>query len=117
MMEFILCYGAPTEHWGLLPATKLASRKILIGRNIKRRTGPALCVFSLLGRDSLFRIHSGLCTGTVQHSNFCNTRKEKGSDSDANISLKSNSSEPMIAKTFYPGTNSTFRFQIFFSPK
>jgi hypothetical protein len=31
-------------HWGLLPATRLASRKILIEQNIKKRTGPALCV-------------------------------------------------------------------------
>ncbi len=26
--------------WGLLPATRLASRKIFIEQNIKRRTGP-----------------------------------------------------------------------------
>jgi hypothetical protein len=29
---------------GFLPATRLASRKILIEQNIKKRTGPALCV-------------------------------------------------------------------------
>jgi hypothetical protein len=44
MVEYILCYGDPGEHWGLLPATRLASKKILIEQNIKKRTGPALCV-------------------------------------------------------------------------
>jgi hypothetical protein len=44
MVECILCYGGPAEHWGPLPATRLASRKILIEQNIKQRTGPALCV-------------------------------------------------------------------------
>jgi hypothetical protein len=29
---------------GLLPATRLASRNILIEQNLKNRTGPALCV-------------------------------------------------------------------------
>jgi hypothetical protein len=47
-MEYIPCCTAPAEHWGLLPATRLASRK-----NIKRQTGPALCVFSLLGSQCL----------------------------------------------------------------
>jgi hypothetical protein len=60
MMEYIPCYGAPAEHWGLLPATKLASRKILIEQNIKRRTGPALFVFSLLGGNIqyIFSVHT-----------------------------------------------------------
>jgi hypothetical protein len=31
-------------HWDLLPATRLAGGKILIEQNIKKRTGPALCV-------------------------------------------------------------------------
>ncbi len=44
MVEYIPCYSAPAEHWGLLPATRLASREILIEQNIKKRTGPALCV-------------------------------------------------------------------------
>jgi hypothetical protein len=44
MAEHILCYDGPAEHWGLLPATRLASREILIEQNIKKRTGPALCV-------------------------------------------------------------------------
>jgi hypothetical protein len=43
-VEYILCYGGPAEHWGPLPATRLASRKILIEQNIKKRTGPSLCV-------------------------------------------------------------------------
>ncbi len=42
MVEYILCYGGPAEHWGPLPATRQASRKILIEQNIKKRTGPAL---------------------------------------------------------------------------
>jgi hypothetical protein len=49
MMEFIPCYGALAAHWGLLPATRLASREMLIEQNIKKRTGPALCV--LCGPD------------------------------------------------------------------
>jgi hypothetical protein len=49
MMEYIPCYSVPTVHWGLLPATRLASRKMLIEQ---MWTGPALCVFSLLGFDS-----------------------------------------------------------------
>jgi hypothetical protein len=44
MLEYIPCYGGPAEHWGLLPATRLASREIHIEQNIKKRTGPALCV-------------------------------------------------------------------------
>jgi hypothetical protein len=44
MLEYIPCYGGPAEHWGLLPATRLASREILIEQNIKKQTGPALCV-------------------------------------------------------------------------
>ncbi len=40
-MEYIPCCIAPVEHWGLLLASMLASRKILIEQNIKRRTGPA----------------------------------------------------------------------------
>jgi hypothetical protein len=42
MVEYITCYGAPTVHWGLLPASRLASMKILIEENIKVSTGPAL---------------------------------------------------------------------------
>jgi hypothetical protein len=42
MVEYILCYSAPAVHWGLLPVTRLANRKILIGKNIKIRIGPAL---------------------------------------------------------------------------
>jgi hypothetical protein len=44
MVEYIPCYRAPVEHWGFLPATRLASRIILFEQNIKKRTGPALCV-------------------------------------------------------------------------
>ncbi len=51
MLEYILFYGGPAGHWGPLPATRLASRKILIDQNIKKRTGPALC--SLCGLNHL----------------------------------------------------------------
>jgi hypothetical protein len=44
MVEYIPCYGGRAEHWGPLPATRLASRKILIEQNIKKPTEPALCV-------------------------------------------------------------------------
>ncbi len=50
MLEYIPCYGGPAEHWGPLPATRPASRKIIIEQNIKKRTGPALCVFCGLYR-------------------------------------------------------------------
>jgi hypothetical protein len=43
--------SAPAVYWGLLPATRLASRKILIQQNIKKRTGPALWL--LCGRTLL----------------------------------------------------------------
>jgi hypothetical protein len=51
--EYIPCYNAPTVHWYLLPATRLGSSKIFIEQNIKRRTGPALYVFSLLAYRTL----------------------------------------------------------------
>jgi hypothetical protein len=45
ILEYIPCYSGPAEHWGLPPsATRLASGEILIEQNIKKRTGPALCV-------------------------------------------------------------------------
>jgi hypothetical protein len=50
IVEYILCYSAPAEHWGFLPATRLASRIILLEQNIKKRTGPALCV--LCGKNN-----------------------------------------------------------------
>jgi hypothetical protein len=39
MMEYIPCYCAPGLHWGLLPAARLASRKILNEQNIKGGQG------------------------------------------------------------------------------
>jgi hypothetical protein len=39
MVEYILCYRGPAEHWGPLPATRLASREILIEQNIKSGQG------------------------------------------------------------------------------
>ncbi len=50
MVEYILSYGGPAEHRGPLLATRLASRKILIEQNIKKQTGPALCVLCGLAR-------------------------------------------------------------------
>jgi hypothetical protein len=44
MVKYIPCYSAPELHWDPLPATRLASRKLLIEQNIKTRAGPALCV-------------------------------------------------------------------------
>jgi hypothetical protein len=44
MVAYILYYGSPAEHWGPLPATRLASRKILIEQNMKKRKGSSLCV-------------------------------------------------------------------------
>jgi hypothetical protein len=49
MLEYIPCYGGPAEHWGILPATRLASREILIEQNVK--TGPALCVLCVHQRE------------------------------------------------------------------
>jgi hypothetical protein len=43
-VEYIPCYSAQELHWGLLPATRLASREILIEQNIIKRPGPSLCV-------------------------------------------------------------------------
>jgi hypothetical protein len=40
-MEHIPCCSTPQLDWGLLPVTRLASRKILIEQNFKRLTGPA----------------------------------------------------------------------------
>jgi hypothetical protein len=53
MVEYIPCCTAPAVHWGLLPATRLASRKILIEQNIKKRTGPALCVLCDVYRSNV----------------------------------------------------------------
>ncbi len=38
-MEYIPCYIAPAEHWGLLPATRLPNRKILIEQISKSGQG------------------------------------------------------------------------------
>jgi hypothetical protein len=54
MVEYIPCYSAPALHWGLLPASMLASRNILIEQNIKKRTGPAFFVLCGSHRPSVF---------------------------------------------------------------
>ncbi len=63
MVEYIPCYSAPELHWDLLPATRLASMKILIEQNIKKRTGPALCVLS--GSDHKMAKVPCVLNGTV----------------------------------------------------
>ncbi len=59
MVEYIPCYSALELQQGLLPATRLASRKILIEQNIKKRTAPALCVLCGFWSDQIVsqRIH------------------------------------------------------------
>ncbi len=42
MVGYIPYWSAPAVYWGLLSATRLACRKILIKQNIKKRTGAAL---------------------------------------------------------------------------
>jgi hypothetical protein len=73
MMEYIPCYSALELHRGLLPATRLASRKILIEQNIKKRTGPALCVLcGPVSTSSANRLERFLFKGT----NSCQKSKE-----------------------------------------
>jgi hypothetical protein len=56
MVKYIPCCTAPAVHWGLLPATRLASREILIEQNIKKRTGSALWLLcGLAGADLIFQ--------------------------------------------------------------
>jgi hypothetical protein len=71
MVEYIPCYSAPAVHWGLLPATRLASRKILVKQNIKKRTGPALCVLcgSILPTYPLY-INCKKNLHTIQYTDF-----------------------------------------------
>jgi hypothetical protein len=84
VVEYILCYGGPAEHWVPLSVTRLASRKILIEQNIKKRTGPALCV--LCGRDTEKEIDGlhkkGSTTCIVQyntlHANSCTVEQLVG---------------------------------------
>jgi hypothetical protein len=63
ILEYIPCYGGPAEHWGLLPATRLASSEILIEENIKKRTGPALCV--LCGCNNKSDLTAGVTSMSV----------------------------------------------------
>jgi hypothetical protein len=58
MVDYIPYYGASAAHWGLLLATRLANRKILIKQNIKRQTGSALYyiyIYNILGAPSTTR--------------------------------------------------------------
>ncbi len=73
MVEYILSYGGPAEHSGPLPATRLASRKILIEQNIKKQTGPALsvlCVHNILDyMQILYRQESDLAISSSPVTN------------------------------------------------
>jgi hypothetical protein len=42
LVEYIPCYSASAVLYGLLPASRIASRKIHVEQNIKIHTGPAL---------------------------------------------------------------------------
>jgi hypothetical protein len=60
MVEYILCDCTMHQRYTgcyTVPATRLVSRKILIEKNIKNRTGPALCVLCAY-HDSMFRMNS-----------------------------------------------------------
>jgi hypothetical protein len=48
MVVYIPSYGGPAEHWGSLPATRLASRKILIEQISKSGQGQH-SVYSVVG--------------------------------------------------------------------
>jgi hypothetical protein len=65
MVEYILCYGGPAEHWGPVPATRLASRKIFVEQNIKKRTGPALCVLCGPTRILYIKVMKTLARGSA----------------------------------------------------
>jgi hypothetical protein len=60
-MEYISCYSAPAVYWVLLPASRLASRKILAEQNIWIRIAPALWyIYNLLHVGCLQRyVHNG----------------------------------------------------------
>ncbi len=47
MLKYVLCYGGPAEHWDLLPASRLASKEILIEQNIKADRAITLCTLQL----------------------------------------------------------------------
>jgi hypothetical protein len=47
-LETAPMWVSPTQHWILLPVTRLAGRIILLEQNIKTRTGPALCLLCAL---------------------------------------------------------------------
>ncbi len=64
----LLC--GPAEHWSLLPATRLASRIILIEQNIKKRTGPALCVLC-----AYTGLHYVAFRPTLAHWRFSHSRR------------------------------------------
>jgi hypothetical protein len=87
MVECILCYGGPAEQWGPLPATRLASRKIITEQNITKGRGPALWVLCGCGNEikllvfpvglPCFTVHSRLYTSriSVDETNYCNSVK------------------------------------------
>jgi hypothetical protein len=71
MLEYIPCYGGPAEHWGLLPATRLASREILIEQQ-KVDRAITLCTLwsSLFTLKRVLYIKLYLYVQTVQDAYF-----------------------------------------------
>jgi hypothetical protein len=63
------CYGSPAEHWGPLPATRLASRKILIEQKKMLKSGQGYhSVYSVGMPDSPHPCHlTRYCTSVNVH--------------------------------------------------
>ncbi len=81
MMERIPCYSILELHQGLLPAARLASRKILIKQNIKKRTGPSLCV---------------LCGEHLYYCTLCNLHAYILSCGGSTMEVHQSISQPLI---------------------
>ncbi len=87
-MEYIPCYSGPAEHWGPLPATRLASRKILVEQNIKKRTGLSLCVLCGPISESMYTACSThLRTGLACTLSITREYMEHGGRLPANCAL------------------------------
>ncbi len=71
MLEYIPYCTAPAVHWGLLSGTRLTSRIILTEQNIKKQTGPALCVLCrlLCVQDTAYAEYTGRYITSVLDSN------------------------------------------------
>jgi hypothetical protein len=53
-----------------VPATRLASREILIEQNFKKRTGPALCVLCGVNSETTRKSTSGAACTHVQGQGY-----------------------------------------------